>query len=121
MRALQVVCEPGVRWVIAQGGLEPVGRRLPLRDEPPDRYPVTRDDDGFAVLDRVEDAGEAPRRLRSGHCDHEYTLSDLVCLCVYQWKATTLRELPAGRERFVQHSAQGHRAPPQSHLAGPAA
>ena len=84
MRALQIVCEPGIGRVIAQGGLEPVSRRALLRDESPDRYPVTRDDDGFAVLDCVEDAGEAPRRLRGSHCDHEYTLSDLVCLCVYR-------------------------------------
>lgn len=78
MRALQVVCEPGVGWVVAQGGLEPVGRRPALRDEPANGHPVTCDDDGLAVLDRVEDIGEAPRRLRSSHCDHEYTLSDLV-------------------------------------------
>jgi hypothetical protein len=84
MRALQVVCEPGVRWVIAQGGLEPVSRRPTLRDESANRHPVTRDDDGLAMLDRVEDVSEAPRRLRSSHCDHGYILSDLICLYVYQ-------------------------------------
>jgi hypothetical protein len=82
VRALQIVCEPSIGRVIAQSGLEPVSRRPPLRDEPANRHPVTRDDDGLAMLDRVEDVSEAPRRLRSGHCDHEYTLSDLVCLCV---------------------------------------
>lgn len=85
MRALKVVREAGVRRVIAQGGLEPVSRRPPLRDEPANRYPVTRDDDGLAMLDCIEDAGEAPCRLRGSYCDHEYTLSDLVRLCVYEW------------------------------------
>jgi hypothetical protein len=82
MRALKVVREAGVRWIIAQGGLEPVSRRPPIRDEPPNRYPITRDDDGLTMLDCVEDAGEAPCRLRGSYCDHEYILSDLVCLCV---------------------------------------
>lgn len=84
MRALKVVREAGVRWVVAQGGLEPVGRRPPLRDEPANRYPVARDDDGLTMLDRVEDVGEAPCRLRGSDCDHEYTLSDLICLYVYE-------------------------------------
>jgi len=84
MRALKVVREAGVRWVIAQGGLEPVSRRPPLRDETANRYPVTRDDDGLAMLDRVEDVSEAPCRLRGSHRDHEYTLSDLVRICVYK-------------------------------------
>jgi hypothetical protein len=82
VRALKVVRESGVRGVIAQGGLEPVSRRPPLRDEPTNRYPVTRDDDGLAMLDCIEDASEASRRLRGSHCDHEYILSDLICLCV---------------------------------------
>jgi hypothetical protein len=84
MRALKVVREAGVRWVVAQGGLEPVSRRPPLRDEPTNRYSVTRDDDGLTMLDGIEDVGEAPRRLRGSYRDHEYTLSDLVCLCVYE-------------------------------------
>jgi hypothetical protein len=84
MRALQVVGEPGVRWVIVQGGLEPVGRRPPLRDEPANGHPVARDDDGLAMLDRVEDVSEAPRGLRGSHGNHEYILSDLVCLYVYK-------------------------------------
>lgn len=83
MRALQVVREPGVRWVIAQGGLEPVSRRPALRDESANRHPVAGDDDGLAVLDRVEDVSEAPRRLRSSDRDHENILSDLICLYVY--------------------------------------
>jgi hypothetical protein len=78
MRALKVVREAGVRRVIAQGGPEPVSRRPTLRDEPTNRYSITRDDDGLTMLDRIEDVGEAPRRLRGSHCDHEYTLSDLV-------------------------------------------
>lgn len=82
MCALKVVREAGVRWVVAQGGLEPVGRRPPLRDEPANWYPVTRDDDGLTMLDRIEDVGEAPCRLRRGYCNHEYTLSDLVCLYI---------------------------------------
>jgi hypothetical protein len=68
--ALKVVCEAGVRRIVAQGGFEPVSRRPPLRDEPADGYPVTRDDDGLAMLDCIEDVGEAPRRLRGRHCDH---------------------------------------------------
>jgi hypothetical protein len=84
MRALKVVREPGVRRVIPQGGLKPIGRRPPLRDETANRYPVTRDDDGLAMLDCIEDVGEAPCRLRGGYYDHEYVLSDLVCLCVYK-------------------------------------
>jgi hypothetical protein len=84
MRSLKVVREAGVRWVIAQGSLEPVGRRPPLRDESANGYPVTRDDDGLAMLDRIEDVGEAPCRLRGSHCDHEYTLSDLVRIYVYE-------------------------------------
>ena|SRR5271165_4575517 len=107
MRALKVVREPGVRWVIAQGGLEPVSRRPPLRDEPANRYPVTRDDDGLAMLDSIEDASKAPRRLRGRHCDHEYTLSDLVCLYVYRLKRTTLGGIPDGRQRR-HDSASGH-------------
>lgn len=83
MRALKVVREAGVRRVIAQGGLEPVSRRPPLRDEPANRYPVTRDDNGLAMLDCIEDVGEVPCRLRGSYRDHEYILSDLVCLCVY--------------------------------------
>ena len=82
MHALKVGAEAGVRRVIAQGGFEPVSRRPPLRDEPADRYPVTRDDDGLAMLDRIEDVSEAPCRLRGSHCDHEYILSDLVGSCV---------------------------------------
>jgi hypothetical protein len=31
------------------------------------------------VLDRVEDIGEAARRLSSSHRNHEYILSDLLC------------------------------------------
>jgi hypothetical protein len=34
------------------------------------------------VLDRIEDVSEAPRRLRGSHRNHEYILSDLICLCV---------------------------------------
>ena len=84
MRALKVVGEAGVRRVIAQGGPEPVSRRPTLRDKPADGHPVAGDDDGLAMLDRVQDVSEAPRRLRGSHRDHEYTLSDLVCLYVYQ-------------------------------------
>lgn len=84
MRALEIVGEAGVRWVIAQSGLEPVGRRPPLRDESANRYPVARDDDGLAMLDRIEDVSEAPRRLRGSHRDHVYILSDSVCLYVYE-------------------------------------
>ena len=80
--ALKVIREPGIRRVIAQGGLEPVSRRAPLWDEPTNWYPVARDDDSLAVLDGVEDVSEAPRRLSGSHRDHEYTLSDLVCLYV---------------------------------------
>lgn len=80
--ALKVIREPGIRRVIAQGGLEPVSRGAPLRDEPANRHPVTRDDDSLAVLDGVEDASEAPRRLSGSHRDHKYILSDLVCLYV---------------------------------------
>jgi hypothetical protein len=84
VRALKVVGEAGVRRVVAQGSLEPVSRRPPLRDEPTNRYTVTRDDDRLTVLDRVEDVGEAPCRLRGSYRNHEYTLSDLVCLYVYE-------------------------------------
>jgi hypothetical protein len=70
MRALKVVGEPDIRRIIAQRGFEPVGRRPPFRDEPANRHPVTRDDDGLAMLDRIEDASEAPCRLRGSHCDH---------------------------------------------------
>jgi hypothetical protein len=113
MRALKVVREAGVRWVVAQGGLEPVSRRPPLRDEPTNRYPVTRDDDGLTMLDCIEDVGEAPCRLRSSYRDHEYTLSDLVCLCVYErrgplpamtgsWTAGSVAEVaPGQRLRYV--------------------
>ena len=83
MRTLKVIREPGIHRVIAQGGLEPVSRRAPLRDEPTNWYPVTRDDDSLTVLDGVEDVSEAPRRLSGSHCDHEYILSDLVCIYVY--------------------------------------
>jgi hypothetical protein len=34
------------------------------------------------VLDRVEDIGEAPRRLSSSNRNHLYILSDLLCCCV---------------------------------------
>jgi hypothetical protein len=93
MRALKVVREAGVRWVIAQGGLEPVSRCPPLRNEPANGYPVTRDDDGLAMLDCIEDVGEAPCRLRGSHYDHEYILSDLVCLCVYKWRGLLCAEV----------------------------
>ena len=83
MRALQVVREPGVRWVISQSSLEQVSRRPPLRDEPANRHAITRDDDGLTVLDRIEDVGETPCRLRGSHRNHECILSDLVCLYVY--------------------------------------
>ena len=83
MRTLKVVGEASVRWVVAQGSLEPISRRPPLRDEPTNRYPVTRDDDSLTMLDCIEDVGEVPCRLRGSYRDHEYTLSDLVCLCVY--------------------------------------
>jgi hypothetical protein len=35
------------------------------------------------MLDGVEDVSEAARRLSSSHHDHEYILSDLICLYVY--------------------------------------
>ena len=95
MGALEVVGESGVGWVVAQGGLEPVSRRPALRDEPANWHPVTRDDDGLAVLDCVEDVSEAARRLRGSHCDHEYILSDSVCLYVSRWSTTMLRGLLA--------------------------
>nr|WP_187366566.1 hypothetical protein [Trebonia kvetii] len=82
MHALKVVREADVRWIIAQGGLEQVSGRPPLRDEPTNGYPVTRDDDSLAMLDRIEDVGKASCRLRGCHRNHEYILSDLVCLCV---------------------------------------
>jgi hypothetical protein len=89
MHSLKVIREAGIRRVIAQGGLEPVSRGAPLRDEPANRYPVTRDDDSLTMLDGVEDTSEAPRRLGGSHCDHEYILSDLVCVYVYacRWLA----------------------------------
>jgi hypothetical protein len=70
MRTLKVVREASVRRIIAQGGLEPVSRCPPLRDEPTHRDPVTRDDDGFAMLDCIEDVGEVPCRLRGSYCNH---------------------------------------------------
>jgi hypothetical protein len=82
MRALKIVREAGVRRVVAQGGLEPVSRCPPLRNEPANGYPVTRDDDGLAMLDRIKDAGEASCRLRGSHGNYKYILSDLLCLCV---------------------------------------
>lgn len=36
------------------------------------------------MLDCIENIGEAPCRLRGSYHDHEYTLSDLVCLYVYE-------------------------------------
>lgn len=84
MHALKVVRKAGVCRVVAQGGLEPVSRRPPLRDEPTNWYAVARDDDRLTVLDRVEDVGETPCRLRGSYRDHEYILSDLVCLYVYE-------------------------------------
>ena len=94
MRALKVVREAGVRRVVVQGGLEPASRRPPLRDEPNNRYPVTRDDDGLTMLDRIEDVGEAPCRLRGSYRDHEYTL-DLVGLCEPAYRPAAL-----GAERY---------------------
>jgi hypothetical protein len=82
MHALKIVGEARVRRVVTQGGPEPVSRCPPLRNEPTNRYPVTRDDDSLTMLDRIEDVGEAPRRLRGSYRDHEYILSDLICLCV---------------------------------------
>jgi hypothetical protein len=70
MHALKVVREAAIHRIIAQGGLESVSRRPSLREEPANRYPVARDDNGLAVLDRIEDVGEAPCRLRGSHCDH---------------------------------------------------
>ena len=114
MRALKVVREAGVRRVIAQGGLEPVSRRPPLRDEPANGYPVTRDDDGLTMLDRVEDVGEAPCRLRGSYRNHEYILSDLVCLCVGDRSQPTpgAARVSAGIVRLVDP----HASPP---IAGP--
>jgi hypothetical protein len=89
MHALKVVSEAGVRRVIVQGGPEPVSRRPPLRDEPANGHPVARDDNGLAMLHRIEDVSEVARRLCGSHRDHEYILSDLVCLCVCKVAACT--------------------------------
>jgi hypothetical protein len=94
--ALKIVREAGVRRVVAQGGLEPVSRRPPLRDEPTNRYPVTRDDDGLAMLDCIEDVSEAPCRLRGSHRNHKYILSDLVCICVCESRRP-LHAVPGSR------------------------
>lgn len=83
MHTLKVIREAGICRVIVQGGLQPVSRGTPFRDEPANRYPLTRDDDSLAVFDGVENTSEAPRRLSGSHRDHEYILSDPVCLYVY--------------------------------------
>jgi hypothetical protein len=91
MRTLKVVRKAGVRRIVTQGGLEPVSRRPPLWDEPTNGYPVTRDNDSLTMLDCIEDGGEAPCRLRGSYCDHEYILSDLVCLCVFRRRDHSMR------------------------------
>ena len=82
MHALKVIREPGISWVIKQGGLEPVRRCAPLWDEPTNRNSVARDDNSLPVLDSVEDIGETPGRLSGRHRNHEYMLSDLLCYYV---------------------------------------
>src|ERR1700722_2733675 len=111
MHALKVVREAGVRRVIAKGGLEPVSRRPPLRDEPANRYPVTRDDYGLAVLDCIEDVGEASCRLRGSYCDHDYILSDLVCLCVYKLRGLLRACSALVRWPYPWRSPSGTRIP----------
>src|SRR3984957_347274 len=111
MHALKVVREAGVRRVIAKGGLEPVSRRPPLRDEPANRYPVTRDDYGLAVLDCIEDVGEVSCRLRGSYCDHDYILSDLVCLCVYKLRGLLRACSALVRWPYPWRSPSGTRIP----------
>ena len=70
MHAIKVIRKPGIRRVVKQRGFKPVGRCTPIRDEPTDRHSVAGNDNCLPVLDGVEDAGEAPCRLRGGHRDH---------------------------------------------------
>lgn len=118
MRALKVVREAGVRRVVAQRGLEPVSRRPPLRDEPANGYPVTRDDHGLTMLDCIEDVGEGPCRLRSSYRDHEYILSDLVCLCVYSRSQGCGPGLSSHQRRWPAAGA-ARRVQPRRHPAHP--
>jgi len=100
VRALKVIREPGIGWVVPQGGLQSVGRGASLRNEPADGYPVTGDDDSLAVLNGIENAGEASRRLCGVTAIMEYILSDLVCIYISEpSRRPTHREPP--REQFA--------------------
>ena len=59
---LKIIREPGVRRVVTQGGLESVRCCAAFRDEPADRHPAAGDDHSLAMLDGIEDVGEAPCR-----------------------------------------------------------
>lgn len=76
MNPTEVICESAIRRMLPQSGLEPVGCGAPLWCKPADGHSVAGDHDSLAVLDRVEQAGEIPRRVGCRHRDHEYILSD---------------------------------------------
>jgi hypothetical protein len=82
MSSQDIVSEPGIGRVIPQHNLQPVRRRASFRCQPSDRYPVSGDHDRLAMLDGVEEVSEVPRRLGGSHRNHEYILSDLLCIYV---------------------------------------
>lgn len=70
VRDFEVVREIRVGGVVAQGGLQPLSRRASFRREATHGNAVASDHDGLSMLDRVEDVGEVPCRLRGGYCNH---------------------------------------------------
>jgi len=94
--AFQVVGKPGVSRMVRQRGLEQVRGRSPLRDKPPDRCTIAGDDDGLPMLNRIEDAREAPRRLCGSDRNHDSILSDLIRVGVSVSSTVAWDRLPGG-------------------------
>lgn len=76
MDCREVIGEPTVGRMLPQGGLEPVGCGVPLGRQATDGHSVAGDHDSLAVLDRVEQAGEVPRRVGGSDSYHDYRVSD---------------------------------------------
>ena len=78
MDRCEIVGEPVVGRMVSQGSLEPLSRSVPLGLESSDGYSVAGDHDGLAVLYRVEQASEVPRRMSGGDRYHTYMLSEYL-------------------------------------------
>ncbi len=105
MDCREIIGKPAVGRMLMQGRLEPVGCGVPLGRKTSDGHSVAGDHDSLAVLDRVEQAGEVPRRMGRGDRYHDYRVSD--CLRIYVWSVP----LPSRRYDVVTDLVAANASP----------